>query len=123
LTNITPKKILVMDDDPDIALALLAMLEDAGYDVRTLDRREELEQALSSNQPDLILLDMLLSGLDGREIVRQLKRQETTSHIPIMMISAHPDAEEEARGAGADDFLPKPFDLDELLEKVAICLN
>jgi len=69
--------------------------------------------------PDLILLDVLLSGKDGREIVKQLKSQEETKSIPIIMFSAHPSAEKTAREAGADDFVAKPFHIDFLLAVVA----
>jgi DNA-binding response OmpR family regulator len=65
------------------------------------------------------LLDVLLSGKDGRTIARQLKSQEDTKHIPIIMFSAHPSAEQTAREAGADDFIAKPFEIDDLLEKIA----
>ena len=69
--------------------------------------------------PDLILLDVLLSGKDGREIVKRLKSQEETRHIPVIMFSAHPSAEKTARAAGADDFVAKPFEMDEILAKIA----
>ncbi len=67
----------------------------------------------------MILLDVLLSGKDGREIVKYLKSQDETRYIPVIMFSAHPSAEETARKAGADDFIAKPFDIDELLVKIA----
>jgi CheY-like chemotaxis protein len=120
--NSTQKKILIVDDDPDIVLALATMLEDAGYVVVTTDESGCLEHFHERDLPNMILLDMLLSGLDGREIARQLKGQSTTQHIPILMLSAHPSAEQEAKAAGAGDFLAKPFELDELLAKVAMYL-
>jgi DNA-binding response OmpR family regulator len=112
------KKILIVDDEPDIVVALAAMLQDAGYVVSTPHDGEQLESVLAREQPQLILLDMLLSGRDGREIVRQLKGQTATRDVPILMLSAYPAAAREALAAGADDFLAKPFDLDELLQKV-----
>ena len=112
------KKILIVDDEPDIVVALAAMLQDAGYLVSTPRDDEQLESVLAREQPQLILLDMLLSGRDGREIVRQLKGQAATRDVPILMLSAYPAAAREALAAGADDFLAKPFDLDELLQKV-----
>ena len=112
------KKILIVDDEPDIVVALAAMLQDAGYLVSTPRDGEQLESVLAREQPQLILLDMLLSGRDGREIVRQLKGQTATRDVPILMLSAYPSAAREALAAGADDFLAKPFDLDELLQKV-----
>ncbi len=73
--------------------------------------------------PHLLLLDVLLSGKDGREIVKDLKGQEETRAIPIIMFSAHPSAEETPRATGADDFLAKPFDIDVLLDKIAHFLS
>jgi CheY-like chemotaxis protein len=70
-------------------------------------------------QPDLLLLDIWMSGLDGREICKALKLQDHTKHIPIILVSANRDTEQIAHDAGADDFLNKPFDMDDLLRKVA----
>lgn len=116
-------KILIVDDEPDIVLALVTILEDAGYKVVSTDSGDHLEQLVETEQPALILLDMLLSGWDGREIARRLKARQATRHIPILMLSAHPVAMQEASAAGADDFLAKPFELDELLMKVAAHLG
>lgn len=113
------KTVLIVDDDPDIVLVLRAMLEDAGYTAITIDTARDLMAVLERHTPDLILLDMLLSGHDGREIVTQLKARPDTGHIPILMLSAHPTAERESRSAGADDFLAKPFEMDVLLAKIA----
>ena len=118
--SVRQKTILVVDDEPDIVLSIAAILEDAGYVVKTVDRSDTLAQHLREDgQPDLILLDMLLSGRHGSGTARELKQQPTTRNIPILMLSAHPDAEQEARTAGANGFIAKPFDLDDLLEKVA----
>ena len=113
------KTILIVDDDPDIVLVLRAMLEDAGYIVVATDTASELMGLLKRETPDLILLDMLLSGHDGREIVAWLKARPDTGRIPILMLSAHPTAERDAQSAGADDFLAKPFEMEVLLAKVA----
>jgi DNA-binding response OmpR family regulator len=113
------KRLLVVDDEPDILEFLQIILEEEGYEVITSDKGEYLEQLHNGGLPHLILVDVLLSGKDGREIVKYLKSQQETKHIPIIMFSAHPSAEETARLAGAEDFLAKPFDIDELLEKIA----
>jgi CheY-like chemotaxis protein len=114
-----PRKILIVEDDPDIVLALTTILEDEGYVVVALDSGKHLSENLPpSSLPDLILLDMLLSGQDGREIARQLKADPSTRQIPILMLSAYPTIEQEAKAAGADSFLAKPFELDDLLAKV-----
>jgi DNA-binding response OmpR family regulator len=114
-----PKRILVVDDDPDILEFLQIILEEEGYAVVTSDKGEYLEQLHNGGLPHLILVDVLLSGKDGREIVKYLKSLQETKHIPIIMFSAHPSAEETARQAGADDFLAKPFNIDDLLAKIA----
>jgi DNA-binding response OmpR family regulator len=113
------KKILVVDDEPDILEFVQAILEDEGYTVATTSKGEYVETLHNGGLPNLILLDVLLSGKDGRTIARQLKSQEDTKHIPIIMFSAHPSAEQTAREAGADDFIAKPFEIDDLLEKIA----
>lgn len=116
-----PKKILVVDDDPDILDALKFALEDAGYAVTTTEKGEYAENLRDTNGglPDVIILDVLLSGKDGRLICQKLKSQDDTKHIPVIMISAHLNAKYSVQLVGADDFLAKPFDIDELLEKVA----
>jgi len=113
------KKILVVDDEPDILEFLQVIMEEEGYTVATTTKGEDVEKLHDGGLPDLILLDVLLSGKDGREIVKRLKQQEETHHIPVIMFSAHPSAEETARVAGADDFVAKPFAIDILLNKVA----
>jgi CheY-like chemotaxis protein len=117
------KRILIIDDDADILLVLASVVEDAGYQVTAIDRGDYLEQIDAGALPDLILLDMLLSGQDGRQIARRLKGQAATRRIPIVMLSAHPDAQREALEAGADAFLAKPFDVDALLATIAAYLG
>ena len=114
------KKILVVDDDPDILDALQMLLEFAGYDVKTSEKGEYAENLHDTNGglPDLIILDVLLSGKDGRLICQKLKSQRDTKHIPIIMISAHPNAKQSVSAVGANDFIAKPFDMDEFLAMV-----
>ncbi len=111
------KKIVVADDDPAILDALSWLLEDEGYCVnRTCN--EETKQVILEENPDLLLLDIWMSGVDGRDICRELKSKSPTNKIPIIMISASKDAEKSAVNAGADDFIAKPFEIDELLSKI-----
>ncbi len=115
------KTILVVDDDPDILDAMQFMLEDAGYRVTTTEKGEYAENLrnMNSGLPDVIVLDVLLSGKDGRLICQKLKSQEETKHIPIIMMSAHNNARQSVASVGADDFIAKPFEADELLAKIA----
>jgi DNA-binding response OmpR family regulator len=93
------------------------MLEFEGYDVSsTLDGAT----VLTMNEfPDLLLLDIWMSGQDGRDICRELKKRNNTKNIPVIMISASTDLARSAREAGADDFLEKPFNMNDLLKKIA----
>lgn len=107
--------ILVVDDDQDILDALQFVLEDAGYTVQTSLLGETAEELNASNLPALLIMDVLLSGKDGREICQKLKKQIETKEMPIIMISAHPSASDSIKQAGADAFLAKPFNINALL--------
>ena len=111
------KHILVVDDDEGILEVVQIVLEGEGYKVETSQNGDKL-QDLEKNKTDLILLDVLLSGRDGREICKALKRDIFTRNIPVVMLSAHSDASKVADGSGADGFLEKPFDVDVLIETV-----
>ena len=100
-----------------------SVLQFAGYSSSVFTSKAHFEAALGHAKPRLIIMDMLLSGADGRDICRELKGDPATRDIPLMMISAHPDAEETCRQAGADDFLEKPFEIDVLLNKAAQLVN
>lgn len=111
------KRILVIDDDPTILDALRFTLEFSGYHVTTSEKGEYAENLKNHKDqlPDLIILDVLLSGKDGRTICKNLKKQKETKHIPVIMISAHPGAETSITEIGANEFIAKPFDVDVLL--------
>ncbi|NCD69588.1 response regulator [Mucilaginibacter agri] len=117
------KKILIADDDPGIVDAVEMMLNFYDYDVRTTyDGRDTLK--LSDEQlPDLFLLDIWMSGVDGRDICRELKASDKTRHIPVLMISASNDVGTSAHDAGADDFMTKPFDMQQLITKIENLLD
>ncbi len=112
------KKILVADDNPAILDALKIMLEEDGYAVQTTEDGA-VAQNIKQPLPDLLLLDIGMSGIDGRNVCKYLKNDEATKHIPIIMVSATKDIEIIARDAGADDFIAKPFQMEHLLELVA----
>lgn len=116
------KKILIADDDPAIVDVMQMILEDAGYRVTTTVDGETVLK-MQQGLPDLLLLDIWMSGQDGREITKILKQQDRTKHIPIIMISASKDIDKSAREAGADDFLPKPFEMDDLIQIVQKHIN
>jgi len=112
------KKIFIADDDEAIVDATSMMLEMVGYQVKHTLNGAAVQTALL-DRPDLLLLDIWMSGVDGRDICRRLKADPVTLDIPVLMISASREIRESALESGADDFLAKPFDMDDLLEKVA----
>jgi DNA-binding response OmpR family regulator len=111
------KKIMIADDDPGIVDAVEIILDFEGYEVSsTFNGAAVLD--MKTEFPDLLLLDIWMSGSDGRDICRELKHRSDTRAIPIIMISASRDIERSAYEAGADDFLAKPFEIDDLLGKI-----
>ncbi len=112
------RRILVVDDDPAIVDSIQMLLEMEGYIVDTMTDGEKISK-LKHPFPDLILLDIWMSGQDGRDISKYLKAKEDTKSIPIIIISAGREIAKSAKVAGADDFLAKPFEMDDLLSKVS----
>ena len=110
--------ILVIDDDPDIALMLKMMLEYRGYQVKIAPHADQAESILEKEDIQVIIMDMLLSGVNGTDICQQFKLNKTISHIPVIMISAHPNAKEICMEAGADDFISKPFDMNDIVSRI-----
>jgi CheY-like chemotaxis protein len=110
-------RILVADDDQAILDATKLFLEYEGYEVLTASDGDTVRK-IQTDLPDLILLDIWLSGTDGAEIAHFLKQQEHTRHIPIILFSANRNIEALVGKAGAEDSLVKPFDLVDLLQKV-----
>jgi DNA-binding response OmpR family regulator len=111
------QKILAVDDDESILEVIQLVLEGEGYLVQA-SLNGECFQNIAGDLPNLILLDVLLSGEDGREICKRLKSDATTARVPIIMLSAHSDTSKIADTSGADDYLEKPFDVDVLIEIV-----
>jgi two-component system, OmpR family, phosphate regulon response regulator PhoB len=111
------KTILVVDDDQEIVEVVQLVLEMEGYRVQTsLDG--SCFRRLSAELPDLVLLDVLLAGEDGREICRHLKASGHTKTMPVILFSAHTDISATYGECRADSFIKKPFDLDSLLALV-----
>lgn len=115
-------KILVIDDDKKITALLRRTLVFEGYDARTAGGGEEGLRTALSWQPDLVVLDVLMPGLDGWEVCRRLR---ALGDLPILMLTARDEVADRVRGLdlGADDYLVKPFALDELLARVRALLR
>ncbi|MBD2460419.1 two-component system response regulator [Oscillatoria sp. FACHB-1407] len=113
-------KILVVDDHPSSRMTAVALLSIEGYDVLEADSGSTALECILESNPDLILLDVMMSGMDGYEVCRRLKQDEQTRLIPIVFVTALNDRRARLRGieVGGDDFLSKPFDQLELSARV-----
>ena len=111
------KKIMIVDDDEGILDALTMMLQYKGYEVSTCANGSTI-LAMTQAFPDLVLLDIWMSGTDGRNVCKQLKETPLTKSIPVILISAGKDIEASAIASGADGFLAKPFEMEELIDTI-----
>ena len=109
-------RVLVADDEVDIANLVSYVLEDAGFDVHSVHSGLDALETALRERPDLVVLDVMMPGLDGREVSRRLKERIETCRIPIVLFSA---AHVDLATTTADAFLPKPFDLDALVAQAA----
>ncbi|MBB6109929.1 response regulator [Mucilaginibacter lappiensis] len=113
------RRILAVDDDSDILEVLQYILEDSGYEVITLADGHHLFDKIKESQPDLILLDIMLGNLDGRDLCKSVKTGMETHGIPVILISASHEVSRTLNQTGApDDFIAKPFDIDVLLRSI-----
>ena len=118
------KRILIIEDDPSVLRATSYILEKEGYEVLSAQNGlEGLKKAKDSN-PDLLLLDVMLPGIDGFEICHSLRGEPGTADLPILMFSAKGQETDKATGlkVGADEYITKPVDREVLLSKVAAWL-
>jgi len=117
--------ILIADDDPDILALVSFRLERAGYEVVQARNGEEAVQVALARRPDLAVIDVMMPRIDGYDTTRQLRQQEETSRMPIILLTARVQEEDIARGfdAGADDYVRKPFSPQELGSRVQAALG
>ena len=116
-------KVLIIDDDPDVRTVMNVLMKKSGYEVETASGRAEAIQKLENFHPSVVLLDVLLSGSDGRELCKEIKAGESTKDIPVIMVSAHPGAAENIASYSADDFISKPIHTENLLFKMDQLIN
>ena len=116
-----PRKVMVVDDEPSIRDLIVAVLEDEGYDVVAATNGRRALELMPSERPDLVIMDIMMPEMDGREAYRRLRDLPDLAQTPVVLMSA---ATAPGRlGPRAAAFLPKPFDLDHLLTTVARVLD
>lgn len=111
----TKDHILVIEDNEDILMMIEMMLVHQNYRVSKKADGDDVESFIKKIQPGVILMDMLLSGVDGTLVCKQVKENSSTKHIPVIMISALSQGRERSEEVGADFFLAKPFEMEDLL--------
>jgi DNA-binding response OmpR family regulator len=113
--------ILIVDDLPENLAMLSRMLSQKGYRVRTASNGQLALKMIGVNPPALILLDIVMPGMSGYEVCRQLKAHDTTRDIPVIFITNLADAEDERQGfeVGGVDYITKPFQIEEVLARIA----
>lgn len=109
-------KVLVVDDDEAIREAVHIVLDSEGFEVLALAKGSEVMEAAKIFQPQVIIVDYLLADGDGVELVKALKADVEVGHTPVVLFTAHPEGALHAKNCGADAFLPKPFEVEQLIE-------
>ncbi len=114
------RKIVLAEDEPQIARLIEFKLKKEGYGVTTKENGEEALKAIKADKPDLILLDVMMPVMDGYEVLRRLKEDENLKSIPVIMLTARAQEKDVVKGIdmGAEDYITKPFHPAELLARV-----
>lgn len=115
------KKIVVADDDQQILEAVALVLAESGYQVIAVEDPTQVVKQIKAQHPHLVLLDLYISGLDGRQIITELRQDGTLEDVPIILMSA--DSNLSDSKTQADAILKKPFDITELEDLVGECLQ
>lgn len=111
-------KILVVDDDSGIGEMLKTLLEFYGYEVIVTEKPLETQDLILQHNIDIVLLDMLISGVNGTDVCTEIRENPETQDTPVLMMSALHDAGPKCKEAGANDFIAKPFEMEDLIEKI-----
>ncbi|MDQ2721687.1 MAG: response regulator [Bacteroidota bacterium] len=112
------KRILIVDDNNDILWVVETILKRYGFEVMSTLKGEDVLYQTMEFLPQIILLDVFLSGIDGIEVCNILKSTPETKNIPVIMFSAHTNFNDLKKFCNADDFVAKPFDTNELVKKI-----
>lgn len=112
------KNILIIEDDGDILQVLETVLTYNDFTVQGINRTDDIFETIKKYNPDLVLTDYLLSGLNGGKICQLIKSNKDTCHLPVMLISAYPALATSFGNFGFDAFINKPFNINDLVDKI-----
>jgi DNA-binding response OmpR family regulator len=110
------KTIFIVEDDLDISELIQIVVEGEGYKVKAFTDHADILTALRQDKPDLILMDLWISGTDSGELIKTLKKRKDTQEVPVIIISAKNSLEKTVKQTGADGFLSKPFNIQDLVK-------
>ena len=117
------KKILIIDNDPDVLDVTREALNYEGFEVVASLIADDYQNLIRQHQIDLVVIDYLLPGINGGEICHQIKSNPETAHIPVIIFSAYPRVLQSLGKYGCDAFIPKPFDLSDIVGQITKLLN
>jgi DNA-binding NarL/FixJ family response regulator len=119
------KRLLLIDDDPNLILLVKDYLEFRGYEVLTADNGKEALHLLSQNLPDMIICDIMMPEMDGYALIENVRQDQRTSWIPVLFLSARGQSQDRIKGLnlGADVYMVKPFEPEELVAQVESSLK
>lgn len=117
------KKIFVIENDDSILEIVASLLTNEGYDVEALKTRDGIYQQIEHYKPNVILLDIIRPTDEGAELCRTLKADSRTKHIPVIVMSTHSKVAETIKSVCADEIVPKPFDIFDLLNTIELQLS
>jgi len=125
MSKTAPPRVLVVEDERDIAALVSYHLTREGYRVRTADNGTEALDVVASDRPDLVLLDLMLPGFSGYDVLAELRRRPELAEVPIIVLTARRDEADRVKGLelGADDYVTKPFSPRELVLRVGAVLR
>ena len=113
------KKILILDDNNDVLEILTMLLTDFGYDIKPLSSGEKVFEEINQFQPNLLIMDVMIAGMNGISICKEIKRNIQTALLPVILMSGSQDLNKILENPGApEDFLAKPFDIDIVISKI-----
>jgi len=118
-------RILLVDDDLQLVRGMKKALEHCGYSVRTVERGAQTQETMAQFMPDLVLLDVMMPGIDGWEVLSRLRGNPATQGVPVMMLTASSTESAKVKGfsLGADDYVTKPFSFQELRGRIEAVLR
>jgi DNA-binding response OmpR family regulator len=116
-------KVLLLDNDESVLDMMQEALSYGGFEVKAISQTNNIIPEIDTYHPDLVILDYILTGINGGELCHQIKANKKTRDLPVVLVSAYPRVLRSLGDYGADDFISKPFDLDDFLGRIQKLVN